>query len=618
MVSHGVNSGDEKDPELFCPPDWPQECAPVQLVAFDTSAPAAEGPRLVLQEEAKRALMMSISSHPVRAVSVCGLYRTGKSLLLNLLAGSQGKGCFVVGDTIKACTAGIWVRASSPSVQDGSICLLLDCEGSGNTERDREHDARLFALCVLISSLLVFNSRGVISDSAIQALAVAASLAQHIHQQHKALTTSGCLSPAFLWVLRDFTLALEDTSGQPITQQDYLEQTLGRFANSTPPPKAANAANWEDQREAREKIRELFPRRDCVTLVRPVDDEEQLQCLGDLSLDQMRPKFVEQMTDLRGRVLCGCPLLRSPAGELATGGAFLALVEAHIEAMNSGSVPDLGSTWQHISQQECGRALDEGLRSFSAVTLGIMSALPVSQEEIEDALTRGLAAAKQKFGEIAMGDPSVRNECAAELHQAVDEGSERLRKDNKVAAERQNDAWLQRKWDDGIEALLRQYRLRYDTGEMTVAECDEAGVKLRAQLKELLAAYALEAVGPPAAREDPKERLIDRRSDAALRELTAWRGRAVAAAEAKAAAAEAAAEERARLEAERRNLASKVDHDVGNSKGRQEAQRKAGAVDAADVELKEDPTAAGRSAKPGNNGVTGPEGKQPKCCCAVQ
>jgi ribosome biogenesis GTPase A len=45
-------------------------------------------------------------THPIGVVGVAGLYRTGKSYLLNLLTGNSSSG-FAVGSTINACTKGL-------------------------------------------------------------------------------------------------------------------------------------------------------------------------------------------------------------------------------------------------------------------------------------------------------------------------------------------------------------------------------------------------------------------------------------------------------------------------------------------------------------------------------
>jgi len=52
--------------------------------------------------------MMSLIKGPIGVVSVAGMYRTGKSYLLNRLLLNR-KGGFNVGPTVNPCTKGIWI-----------------------------------------------------------------------------------------------------------------------------------------------------------------------------------------------------------------------------------------------------------------------------------------------------------------------------------------------------------------------------------------------------------------------------------------------------------------------------------------------------------------------------
>ena len=63
---------------------------------------------------------------------------------------------------VQACTEGIWISYSRCGK---TIELVLDIEGSGNTQNHTEHDTLLFTLAVLISSCFVYNSKGVIDEA---------------------------------------------------------------------------------------------------------------------------------------------------------------------------------------------------------------------------------------------------------------------------------------------------------------------------------------------------------------------------------------------------------------------------------------------------------------------
>ena len=75
--------------------------------------------------------------------------------------------------------------------------------------------------------------------------------------------------PTFLWVLRDFSLRLVDQAGNPITPKDYLE-------NSLKPQKGLSEA-VESKNRIRRLITEFFKDRDCFMLVRPTEQEKDIQ-----------------------------------------------------------------------------------------------------------------------------------------------------------------------------------------------------------------------------------------------------------------------------------------------------------------------------------------------------
>merc|ERR1719421_1763691 len=163
------------------PSNW---TAPVQLVR--------SSPKLEVTAEGKQVLA-ELGTAPVDVTSIAGLYRTGKSFLSNALCDRIGAG-FTVGNTVQACTEGIWISYSRCAK---TIELVLDIEGSGNTQNHTEHDTLLFTLAVLISSCFVYNSKGVIDEAAISKLSVVTAMAAHIDPEDLE-------SPRFVWVLRDF------------------------------------------------------------------------------------------------------------------------------------------------------------------------------------------------------------------------------------------------------------------------------------------------------------------------------------------------------------------------------------------------------------------------------
>merc|ERR1719265_1922544 len=81
--------------------------APVQLLRVER---AGSGWRYEVCPEGAR-ILESQGSRRIAVASICGLYRTGKSYLLNLLLERVQKGLplFQVGGTTRACTEGLWL-----------------------------------------------------------------------------------------------------------------------------------------------------------------------------------------------------------------------------------------------------------------------------------------------------------------------------------------------------------------------------------------------------------------------------------------------------------------------------------------------------------------------------
>lgn len=217
--------------------------APIQLIEVSDEGVFSIG------EQAKAALR-ALGPGKICVVAVAGLYRTGKSSLVNFLL--ERKEGFEVGPTIARCTRGIWMwgRPRQAMLPNGETAwvLLLDTEGIGGLEADASYDLRVFSLATLLCSTLVYNSLGTIDETAISSLSFVAQLTRHIrvNPAHTSMPSPGGdedehdedadaeleatqfsrYFPSFTWVLRDFALDLVDERGEPISPDDYLEQSL--------------------------------------------------------------------------------------------------------------------------------------------------------------------------------------------------------------------------------------------------------------------------------------------------------------------------------------------------------------------------------------------------------
>ncbi|XP_060608232.1 guanylate-binding protein 2-like [Ruditapes philippinarum] len=69
----------------------------------------------------------------INVVGVCGLYRTGKSYLMNWIAGE--KTGFNLGDTVRSETKGIWIWCKQHPTKCDQVLVLLDTEGLDDPEK---------------------------------------------------------------------------------------------------------------------------------------------------------------------------------------------------------------------------------------------------------------------------------------------------------------------------------------------------------------------------------------------------------------------------------------------------------------------------------------------------
>ena len=103
---------------------------------------------------------------PLSVACIVGPQRTGKSLLMNRILLNRNEG-FRVGSSVKSCTKGIWMwnQPLKAHYQNRQVNLLvMDCEGLDSIERSESFDVQLFSLVVVMSSLLIYNSRGVVDE----------------------------------------------------------------------------------------------------------------------------------------------------------------------------------------------------------------------------------------------------------------------------------------------------------------------------------------------------------------------------------------------------------------------------------------------------------------------
>lgn len=300
-------------------------------------------------------------------VSLVGKYRTGKSFLLNrVLLNEKRDSGFDVGPTIKPCTKGIWMWSKPVLVEnnhskDKFSVFFIDTEGLGAYDEEINHDSKIFLIAVLISSLFLFNSFGNIDESSINSLSFILNLSKTIKINQNENTANpeeiAKYFPSLFWLLRDFSLKLEDSEGNTITAKQYLENALNLQKGSS--------EIVEEKNKVRKMIKTFFPERDCFSMVRPVEDEKDLQNLQTLDNNRIRPEFLEQAEILRNKVFKKVKP-KSFNGKILSGSMLVELIKSILESINSGGIPVIENSWKYVLHNESQKNITDSVNNYKA------------------------------------------------------------------------------------------------------------------------------------------------------------------------------------------------------------------------------------------------------------
>ncbi|KAK6932614.1 Guanylate-binding protein/Atlastin, C-terminal [Dillenia turbinata] len=338
---------------------------------------------------------------PVGVVSVCGRARQGKSFVLNQLLGRSSG--FQVASTHRPCTKGLWLWSApiKRTALDGTEynLLLVDSEGIDAYDQTGTYSTQIFSLAVLLSSMFIYNQMGGIDEAALDRLSLVTQLTKHIRVRASGGRTSpselGQFSPIFVWLLRDFYLDLVEDNRR-ITPRDYLELALR--------PVQGSGRDIAAKNEIRDSIRALFPDRECFTLVRPLNNENDLQRLDQISLEKLRPEFRSGL-DALTRFVFERTRPKQVGATTMTGPVLVGITESFLDALNNGAVPTISSSWQSVEEAECRRAYDSATEVY-------MSTFDCSKPPEEVALREAHDEAVQKsvaaFNAYAVGSGSAR------------------------------------------------------------------------------------------------------------------------------------------------------------------------------------------------------------------
>ncbi|XP_023614005.1 guanylate-binding protein 1-like isoform X2 [Myotis lucifugus] len=342
--------------------------------------------RLVVNPEALK--ILSAITQPVVVVAIVGLYRTGKSYLMNKLAGQQ-KG-FSLGSTVQSHTKGIWMWCVPHPKKPNHTLVLLDTEGLGDVEKgDNQNDSWIFALAILLSSTFVYNSMGTINQQAMDQLHYVTELTEKIRAKsspdaNEVEDSADFVSffPDFVWTVRDFSLELE-VDGKPISADEYLENSLKLRKGTSSIDKNYNLP--------RLCIRKFFPKKKCFIFDRPTHRKKlgQLETMHD---DELDPEFVQQAADFCSYIFSKSKVKTLSGGIQVNGPRLETLVLTYVDAISSGDLPCMENAVLALAQIENSAAVKKAIAHYDQ-QMGEKVELP--SETLQELLDLHMASEKE-------------------------------------------------------------------------------------------------------------------------------------------------------------------------------------------------------------------------------
>lgn len=330
--------------------------------------------KLCVQQSALQILQKI--EQPVVVVAVVGLYRTGKSYLMNRLAGKQTG--FALGSTIESKTKGIWMWCVPHPSKKETTLVLLDTEGLGDVDKgDSKHDTNIFCLAVLLSSTLVYNSRGTIDNKAIEELQYVTELTECIKVKSSDEEADDSIEfvkffPSFIWAVRDFTLELK-IDGKDATENEYLDFAL-KLKNGT-------SKKVMEYNLPRECIQKFFPSRTCFTFPFPTAPEN-VSRLESLNPADLSPDFLKVTDHFCKFVFQESQAKKLKEGYTVTGRVLGNLAKTYVDTISSGAVPCLENAVIAMATIENEAAVKEGLEVYQSGMEKLKNSYPLELKDV--------------------------------------------------------------------------------------------------------------------------------------------------------------------------------------------------------------------------------------------
>jgi hypothetical protein len=115
----------------------------------------------------------------------------------------------------------------------------------------------------------------------------------------------------------------------------------------------------------RDNIIKYFKSRECYTLPRPIDSEEDLKRLKEVPFDNLKPNFKLEFMGLKEKIYKGTEP-KAINGKRITGPVLANLLEEFVNSINKGGVPNINNAWDNVISKDIEDLKIKALRNYKA------------------------------------------------------------------------------------------------------------------------------------------------------------------------------------------------------------------------------------------------------------
>lgn len=276
------------------------------------NAPNEKGDTQFSVTNEARAFLESLHQK-VTITSCTGPYRGGKSYLLSRL--TQSADTFPKSASTQPHTRGLHLSTNLIAGEH----LFIDTEGFGScVSGNMQTDVAIFALAILLSSKVIFNSSGKVDANTLDILECAVEAAAKLScatENQDALKDSNS-KPHLLYLIRNMSLNLQDENKKAITPIQYLEDCISKYSRG---------------KELTQALNLLFCERTCITMCTPCHDKDMAE------MKNLYPAFEQDYSRVESNVF-GRTVSKKIAGCEMNGPVILALADSLCAALSKGGI----------------------------------------------------------------------------------------------------------------------------------------------------------------------------------------------------------------------------------------------------------------------------------------